>query len=226
MIIYLVRHGESINNVQEIFPDDDQAEYSLTPEGIKQAQLTGGYLSLIKADLLVSSPVKRASQTAQIISEKIGKKIIFDDRLREAGLGNLRGKDWRQLVSKEPEWYKEYFSVTSKYGIEKYSSIQKRMLMALQDFSDNDSIIMVSHLEPIRSLIAISLGISGEEARKIKISNASVSVLKLENPNGLETITINWLPMERYGSSEPERFTGKIPSKKARGFRGISYLQL
>jgi len=218
MIIYLVRHGESINNVQEIFPDDYEAEYSLTPEGIKQAQLTGRYLSLVRADLLISSPVKRASQTAEIISEKIGKKIIFDDRLREAGLGNLRGKDWRQLVSKEPEWYKEYFTDASKYGIEKYSSIQKRMLLVLQDFSGSDSIIIVSHLEPIRSLIAISLGISGEEARKIKISNASVSVLKLENPIGLETITINWLPMERYSSSEPERFTSQIPSKKARGF--------
>ena len=206
MIAYLVRHGEAENNQMGLFPDDEGHQYALTPRGREQVRITAKLLSGAAAEAIVSSPVRRARETAELISEVTGLRGEIDDRLREAGLGALRGRALRQVLSEDSLWYEEYFQPWSKYGVEKYASIQGRIAQALQERSSHASLIVISHLEPIRSVVARALGISGPEVRRITIMNASVTILRVEGNGGLACLAVNCLPPQRLVEArEPAR---------------------
>lgn len=80
MKLYLVRHGESEANIKDLyhFPDTPLSE-----EGLKQSQMIAQRVSKLPIDLIYSSDLQRASQTAIAISEKTGKEIEFTPLLRE-----------------------------------------------------------------------------------------------------------------------------------------------
>lgn len=64
--LYLVRHGESMSNIgaQETLPPERQGDPSLSPRGLRQAQLLGEYLSDLPLDRILASGLCRAVHTA------------------------------------------------------------------------------------------------------------------------------------------------------------------
>lgn len=73
-ILYLVRHGDREKRVDDV---------GLTDLGKRQSMLLGTYLSQVGIDLIVSSPLKRAVETASIVVQSIGVKFEIDSTLRE-----------------------------------------------------------------------------------------------------------------------------------------------
>ncbi len=87
MKIYLVRHGEDIPNYRGGWSNG-----SLTDKGIVQAKSVAKYLSEElkgKSIKLISSDIKRASQTAEYISERLGISIVYEEEIREINNGEL-----------------------------------------------------------------------------------------------------------------------------------------
>lgn len=80
MLVYLVRHGESVANKNNFHHRPDTP---LSPDGIKQAKVVAERLKDTDIDFIYSSPQERAKQTAQIISKKKGLPIEFWDSLKE-----------------------------------------------------------------------------------------------------------------------------------------------
>lgn len=74
--VYLVRHGESEQNIG-VQPLGDEA--SLTDHGRKQAQFIAERTKSLPIEVIISSTLLRAKQTAQIVAEKIKKPIEFSD---------------------------------------------------------------------------------------------------------------------------------------------------
>ena len=104
MIIFLIRHGQSKAAVKKII--SGQSDVALTKLGKVQAAALGQDLleSQIKFDVVYSSDLVRASQTAKIICEKLGiKEIIFDKRLREQDAGIFEGRKIALLTIEEKE---------------------------------------------------------------------------------------------------------------------------
>ena len=54
-------------------------------------------------DVIISSPLKRARETAEIINGKLGLEIIENDLLKERDFGNLEGLTWEEFSKKYPE---------------------------------------------------------------------------------------------------------------------------
>lgn len=86
-MIYIVRHGQTDWNVEGKY--QGRIDIELNVNGINQAKQISEKLKDIKFDKIFSSPLKRALQTAIIIS---GGDIIIDDRLIERSNGELEGK--------------------------------------------------------------------------------------------------------------------------------------
>lgn len=196
MIIYCVRHGESESNVTGIFPTNDTP---LTQRGIEQAKQAAESLAHINIAEIYSSPMLRTIQTASIIAERLGLEFRVDERLREAGLGKLTGRRHAEIKSENAFWYREYFSEENTYGLEKFSSIVERMLSLVNELygAGKTSVVLVTHLEPIRALVASALGFYGEWIRRVRVTNASISVF--EHKDGvLRLQTVNWLPIHEY----------------------------
>jgi phosphohistidine phosphatase len=104
MIIYFLRHasaGEHINNPKK---DDKRA---LDETGVEQCGYVGRALAALdtQVDVIISSPLKRAAQTASLVGNELGyeKKLLLDGALRPgAGFG-----DFRKLLDK----YSKYESI-------------------------------------------------------------------------------------------------------------------
>lgn len=81
MKLYLVRHGESLSNSKGTVAQTLGSELSET--GIEQAKFLAERFKNITVDVILSSPLTRAKQTAEIIQGVIGKKIIYTELLSE-----------------------------------------------------------------------------------------------------------------------------------------------
>lgn len=75
---FLVRHAEKEKHVGDV---------SISPEGIKQARKTANHFSKMSIDKMISSPLNRAKQTAQIVAEAIHITVSEDSRLRNVRIG-------------------------------------------------------------------------------------------------------------------------------------------
>jgi broad specificity phosphatase PhoE len=102
-MIYFVRHGESEANEIKVFAGqkDDSV---LTEKGRLQAKATAKEIldEGIKIDRIITSPLKRAVETAHIIAQEIGfdvSEIITDERIIEYDLGSLSGTPWSPVIN-------------------------------------------------------------------------------------------------------------------------------
>ena len=97
--IYIIRHGETMWNVLKKI-QGQEADTELNENGKKQSTITGRYLKKYRYksgsefDCMLVSPMIRAKQTAEIISEKIKfdkSKIIYMNELKEIKKGKISG---------------------------------------------------------------------------------------------------------------------------------------
>jgi 2,3-bisphosphoglycerate-dependent phosphoglycerate mutase len=91
--LYLVRHGEAFGNVQPIIAGM-KGDRGLTPRGIAQAERLRDRLARrleFSADVLISSTLPRAMQTAQILQPALDLEIIADDSVQEISIGEADG---------------------------------------------------------------------------------------------------------------------------------------
>ncbi|MEM3670941.1 MAG: histidine phosphatase family protein [Thermoprotei archaeon] len=198
MLIYCVRHGESESNVSHFFPDESNPP-KLTERGREQAKRVAEHLKTVRVEAIFTSPVLRTMETAKIVSERLGVPYTVDPRLREIGLGLLAGREYSAVRSESPNWYHEYFDASSKYGVEKFMDVVERVSSAASEayHKGYSSVVFVSHVEPIRALLATSVGNVGEWVRHVRISNASVTVISV-NEGQSRLLAVNWLPLQEY----------------------------
>lgn len=92
MKIYIIRHGETDANKEGFL--QGCSNWPLNEDGIKLAKLTGENMKPLKFDACISSPLDRASKTAELVLKYSGNDIDiqYDDRLKEFNMGIYEGK--------------------------------------------------------------------------------------------------------------------------------------
>lgn len=87
---YLVRHAKKEKGIEDV---------ALSSEGLLQAQVTASHFCRIPIKKMISSPLKRAKETAQIIANETKTTISEDIRLRErANWGDIPGQTFEEFV--------------------------------------------------------------------------------------------------------------------------------
>ncbi len=89
-ILYLTRHGETVDNANQIMQGQTQGQLNET--GIMQAHELYEQLKSIDFDAVVSSDLHRAVQTAQILAEPYGLEVVTTPLLRERDWGSFTGR--------------------------------------------------------------------------------------------------------------------------------------
>lgn len=135
--LYFMRHGLSEMNKRGLFAG--RSETPLAEEGIEQCRRAAISLKGTKIDIIVSSPMERAYESAKIIAQEIGyptEKIILNDLLMERDLGELEGSD-----------YVKGLPLNRYNGVEHSRDLIKRAKQALGFLEglDGDNILVVSH---------------------------------------------------------------------------------
>jgi len=163
--IYIVRHGESEGNINgDIYGGDPP----LTQIGIEQAEALAEFLLSKPIDIIYSSHLKRAYQTAQKIADRKKLKVNRTKELRERFFGKLEGKKITQALKTYPEKYKEFPKLTAKEQLtwkivedmETLEEVYKRTIAFLNKISKihkGQSVLFVTHAHLMLSLLT-SLG--------------------------------------------------------------------
>ncbi len=159
---YLVRHGEAENNVLHIlnsYPETDT--YSLTQKGREQIVRVATHdLAEVEAEAIISSPIRRTRETAEIIAREKGLSIEFDERLRETDFGMFNNGPIEDLLAKYPSSVGRVRTDGSD-GVEDFESMRIRLKSLLHDIAEKYSgktVIIVSHGDPLEQLHGLLLG--------------------------------------------------------------------
>ena len=101
MELLIIRHGQSEADLLEVH--EGRADFPLTELGIQQAKLMADYVEKsYPPSVIISSPLKRASGTAQILKQKIGCDLKYEEDLMEFNNGVLAGLPRKEAAIKYP----------------------------------------------------------------------------------------------------------------------------
>ncbi|MFH0798454.1 MAG: histidine phosphatase family protein [Candidatus Woesearchaeota archaeon] len=178
MKLYMVRHGETHHNVQRLH----QGHYnsSLTPKGIKQAQLIGERLKEESFDILYSSDLERAMMTAsEIAKHHPGLVWIRTEQMREQAKGIYEnqpyGVDPEEQKRQNVPWY--WFKPP---GGESLADVWDKIVgfyEGLKMKHENDKVLLVSHGGPLLCLIMHLNGNAIDDIGSYKfLDNTSLSI--------------------------------------------------
>lgn len=113
MEIYIVRHGETIWNKEKRLQGSTDIE--LGEKGRELAIKTGEALMDTNIDMIFSSPLKRALETARLIQNGRNIPLTTDDRLRELNFGISEGKRYDELYEEQNCYFKYFFTEPQLY---------------------------------------------------------------------------------------------------------------
>ncbi|NBI30487.1 histidine phosphatase family protein [Chengkuizengella marina] len=174
--IGLVRHGVTDWNQQRII--QGHKDISLNEEGREQAAALGERLVDNQWDIILSSDLSRAKETACIIAKRLNLEISsYDERLRERHLGALEGLSYEDRVNKYGDDWKAIHQ-NLELDIEEDNQLKKRGLQVINDVQKlyhNKRILIVSHGGLINQLLRELL-----DNFDSKIHNTSISILEKE----------------------------------------------
>ena len=143
MEIVFVRHGQTTWNAEDRLQGQTD-EPVLTEKGMEQIKLIGKELKNIEFDIIISSPLKRAIQTAEGI--KPNSNIMIDNRLTERSYGNFEG----HYRSSNTYDIKQLWNYGLEYKEEQVESV-KILFDRVYDFlnelkkKDYKRVLLVSH---------------------------------------------------------------------------------
>lgn len=166
---FILRHGESEMNKKGIIISllPEKIPCPLTQKGKREIKKICQKLKREKIDLIISSDLLRAKETAEIVGKELGIKPFFDKRLRDIKAGIFEGKKLSQFLS---FWksYEERFFKKPKGG-ESYNDLKKRMYKFLKEIEEKYSgktILLISHQRPLAMLEGAVKGFEPKEFLK------------------------------------------------------------
>ena len=148
MIIYIVRHGETEENLQRIL--QGHMPGTLTEQGKEQVQRAAEQLSKegVKFTRIVSSDLKRAMDSAQIIADTLNLPIIPMEILRERDWGKFTGMSIADAMDKyrvDGKWVFPEGTTETEEGI--YERANKALVELQKQFAD-ETIIAIWREHP------------------------------------------------------------------------------
>jgi broad specificity phosphatase PhoE len=181
---FILRHGQSSSNKYHFVSCWPEKRHNpLTAEGKKQIEKLIPILKKKKIDLIFSSDLLRAKQTAELIADSLGIKINFDKKLREMEFGAFNGKSEK----KWEEFFRDRLKRFTKKlaGGENYRDVRKRTAKFFEVINKkykNKRILIVSHGALLFSLQTIAKGLGETEEKKdgkrFRVKNGELRQLK------------------------------------------------
>lgn len=171
MKLFVTRHGQTQYNIEVRICG--RSNVRLTEKGIAQAHELAEQMQNTKIDVIVSSPLIRARETAQIVADVIGAPVEVDDRLAERDYGVIDGtyegtpgfmEQWVQFGYQYPEG-------------ESWLKVAQRVYNFLEDAKQkypDKNVMVISHGGVCRVINSYFESLGNEEFFKFNLGNCKV----------------------------------------------------
>jgi broad specificity phosphatase PhoE len=192
IVIYLIRHGQTEWNDQNIFRG--QKDIALSGTGKSQAYQTGKYLADRDVKKIYTSPLTRAVETSSIIAEQLGCGVSVLQDLRDIDFGDWEGKNQKWVCLYDPENYHFYKCHPDKVTFPNGESLNhcfervwktfyltvSQNTIKMNESAPSVNVAFVSHRVVLKLLLLGALGLSAGAFWKIRIETCSISELHFD----------------------------------------------
>lgn len=171
--IWLIRHGET--EWSRAGKHTGRTDVPLTADGEAAATRWRGPLAVAAFDLVASSPLFRARETARLAGFP---NAVLDDDAHEAGYGDYEGVTTKTIREADPGWIFWTHSIPAGEALEDVAARADRVLERLSAVQERS--LLFAHGHFLRILIARWLGLGPESGQRFQFETATLAVLSHE----------------------------------------------
>jgi broad specificity phosphatase PhoE/ribonuclease HI len=178
--LVIVRHGSTAHSAAKRF--SGRNDLGLDDQGRHQAAAAARRVQLDRPVAVVSSPLRRARETAQIIADLIGCVVSVEEGLTETDFGA-----WEGLTSAEvkQDWPQEYAAWMGSMEIappggESFAQVTRRVRLArgrVIAANPDRTAVVVSHVTPIKTLLRLALDAPSSALYSLHLDTGSISTI-------------------------------------------------
>ncbi|MEV5544928.1 bifunctional RNase H/acid phosphatase [Streptomyces sp. NPDC052309] len=180
----LLRHGETPLTPQKRFSGSGGSDPALSAVGREQAEKVAASLArrgTIQA--IVSSPLARTRETAAVVAARLGLEVTVEDGLRETDFGAWEGLTFAEVRERYPDDLNAWLASPDAEptgGGESFTATGARIAATrdkLVAAHAGRTVLLVSHVTPIKTFIRLALGAPPESLFRMELSAASLSAV-------------------------------------------------
>jgi broad specificity phosphatase PhoE len=183
--VYLVRHGQTAWNKEEIFRG--RTDVPLDETGLRQAELAGEYFRRIQIDAIYSSPLARAWETAQTIAQVSSLQVQPLEGILDMSFGKWEGRSHQEIRERDTETYRLWMEEPHRVrlpGGESLEEVRTRSMAALEGVirtHAGKTLVLVSHRVINKVLICGVLGIDNSHFWQIGQDTTAINLILHRN---------------------------------------------
>jgi broad specificity phosphatase PhoE/ribonuclease HI len=179
--LLLLRHGETPLSVEKRF--SGRGDALLNGRGLGQARAAAARLSSYgDVAAVVSSPLRRAMQTASVVASKLGLDVVAEEGLMETDFGAWEGATFAEARAQWPKEMQAWLDdpAVAPPGGESFVATFARVTAArerlLRSYA-GERVIVVSHVTPIKAIVREALGAPAQALYRMHLDPASLTMV-------------------------------------------------
>jgi probable phosphoglycerate mutase len=180
--IYLVRHGQTAWNKEEIFRG--RTDIPLDETGLKQAELVGKYFKGMEIQGVFSSSLSRAWQTAEKVAEPHSLKVQPLQGILDMSFGNWEGRPHQEIRESDSKTYRQWVETPHLVrlpGGESLDDVRGRAMAAMEEVirdHPGKALVLVTHRVVNKVLICAILGLDNSHFWQITQDTTAINLIQ------------------------------------------------
>lgn len=183
--LVLVRHGVTEHTAAKRFSGGLGGDNPpLSEEGRAQARAAAQWLAALgdKVDSVLSSPVRRTRETAEVVAAALDLPVSEEPGFAEMEFGSWDGLTFLEVAERDQAGLDAWLGSLEvpPPGGESFRQVEERVLAGLARVLEQHAgrtVVVVSHVTPIKTLVAHAMGAPLEAVFRMELSPASISVV-------------------------------------------------
>ncbi len=191
--LILLRHGQTRLSVERRY--SGRGDHPLTELGQEQASRAAARLSKVEdIAAIVSSPLRRATQTAQKLADTLSLDVVTHQGLIETDFGTWEGLTFAEAARQDPDVHRRWLGDTSVRPPdgESFDEVNARVRKARTDLIakyGGKTLVVVSHVTPIKTLLRQALDVGPQFLFRMHLDLTGVSVAEFY-PDGHASVKL------------------------------------
>ena len=180
----LLRHAATAHTAEKRFSGAGGTDPELSPDGEEQARRAAAEVATRgPVDSVVSSPLRRARQTADLVADALGVQVREVEGLRECAFGQWEGLTFAEVQEGWPDQLTAWLSDTgvAPPGGESFDAVATRVRRARDQLLARHAgrtVVAVSHVTPIKLLVREALAAPLSALYRMELSPASLTEIE------------------------------------------------
>ncbi len=189
---FFIRHGQINSNLNKVY--SGRSDEPLNAKGLEQAHQAAELVKSKAIDRVISSPLARAGQTANIIASANGLKVTFDPAFNEMKFGAWEGKSESAIQQQYPLEWRLWNTSPHQLklpGRETLQQLQQRVVERMHNISlesrdrnsKDQTILVVTHVAVIRVALLYAQQRPLSEYKSVTVDNCQLFPISLIDHN-------------------------------------------